>query len=59
MEFIAIDFETANPDLSSICQLGAVSFQGGKAVNTWQTLINPEDYFDPLNVSINAIDEDI
>ncbi len=59
MEFIAIDFETANPDLSSICQLGAVSFQGGKPVKTWQTLINPKDYFDPMNVSIHGIDEEM
>ena len=59
MDFIAIDFETANPDLASICQLGAVSFQGGKAVETWQTLINPEDYFHPVNVSIHGIDEDM
>jgi DNA polymerase-3 subunit epsilon len=57
MDFIAIDFETANSDLASICQLGAVTFQGGKAVKTWQTLINPEDYFDPWNVSIHGIDE--
>jgi DNA polymerase-3 subunit epsilon len=59
MDFIAIDFETANWDLASICQLGAVSFQGGKAVETWQTLINPQDYFDPFNVSIHGIDEDM
>jgi DNA polymerase-3 subunit epsilon len=59
MDFIAIDFETANPDLASICQLGAVSFEGGKAVKTWQTLINPEDYFHPVNVSIHGIDEDM
>ena len=59
MDFVAIDFETANPDLASICQLGAVSFEGGKAVKTWQTLINPEDYFHPVNVSIHGIDEDM
>jgi len=59
MDFVAIDFETANADLASICQLGAVSFQGGKAVKTWQTLINPKDYFDPLNVSIHGIDKDM
>jgi DNA polymerase III subunit epsilon len=59
MDFIAIDFETANPDLASICQLGAVSFEGGKAVKTWQTLVNPEDYFDDMNVSISGIDEDM
>lgn len=57
MEFVAIDFETANPDLASICQIGLVRFQERKAVDTWQKLINPEDYFDPLNVSIHGIDE--
>ena len=59
MDFIAIDFETANADLASICQIGTVSFQGGKAVETWQTLINPKDYFDPFNVSIHGIDENM
>jgi len=59
MDFIAIDFETANADLASICQIGLVRFQDRKAVETWQTLINPEDYFDPLNVSIHGIDEDM
>lgn len=59
MDFIAIDFETANPDLSSICQLGTVSFQDGKAVKMWQTFINPKDYFDPINVSIHGIDEEM
>jgi DNA polymerase-3 subunit epsilon len=59
MDFIAIDFETANSDLASICQIGAVSFKNGKAVKTWQTLINTEDYFDPVNVSIHGIDEDM
>ena len=27
--FVAIDFETANADLASICQIGAVTFEGG------------------------------
>jgi DNA polymerase-3 subunit epsilon len=59
MDFIAIDFETANADLASICQIGLVRFQDRKAVETWQTLINPKDYFDPFNVSIHGIDEDM
>ncbi len=59
MKFVAIDFETANPDLASICQIGAVTFQDDKIVDTWQTLLNPEDYFDPMNVSIHGIYEDM
>jgi DNA polymerase-3 subunit epsilon len=57
MRFVAIDVETANPDLASICQVGVVSFENGSVVGTWQQLINPEDYFDPWNVSIHGITE--
>ena len=56
--FIAIDVETANPDLASICQIGVVIFHDYKIVKEWETLINPEDCFNPVNVSIHGIDED-
>jgi len=58
MQFVAIDLETANPDLSSICQIGIVCFDNGSITATWQRLVNPEDYFDPWNVSIHGIAED-
>ena len=57
MEFIAIDVETANPDLASICQIGLVSVQSGKIVEKWSTLVDPEDFFDATNVEIHGIDE--
>ncbi|MCY3017721.1 MAG: exonuclease domain-containing protein [Planctomycetota bacterium] len=59
MEFVAIDFETANADLASICQIGAVVFQDGKAKDGLDTLVNPEDYFDGMNVSIHGITEEM
>lgn len=49
--------ETANADRASICQIGIVHVHDGKIVSQWQTLINPEDWFDPWNVSIHGIDE--
>jgi DNA polymerase-3 subunit epsilon len=55
--FVALDVETANADLSSICQIGIASFADGKVKDEWSTLINPEDYFDLINVSIHGIDE--
>ena len=58
MNFAVIDVETANPDLSSICQVGVASFRDGKLDNLWESLVNPEDEFDPINVSIHGIDED-
>lgn len=55
--FVALDVETANPDMSSICQIGIVKFQDGKLEESWVSLVNPEDYFDPMNISIHGIDE--
>jgi DNA polymerase-3 subunit epsilon len=57
MSFVAVDVETANADLSSICQVGIASFDNGRLVDAWVSLINPEDDFDPINISIHGIDE--
>jgi len=54
--FVALDVETANADLASICQIGVVTFSDGVITGSWQSLINPKDYFDPTNVSIHGID---
>ena len=57
MRFVAIDVETANADLSSICQVGIAVFEDGKQTNSWSSLVDPEDDFDGFNVSIHGIDE--
>jgi len=57
MEFVALDFETANIDMSSICQLGFVRFKDGSLQEEWKTYVDPEDFFDEINVSIHGIDE--
>ncbi|TNC65819.1 transposase [Rubellimicrobium roseum] len=57
MRFVALDVETANADMASICSLGAAVFENGQLVSEWYSLINPEDYFDPLNISIHGICE--
>jgi DNA polymerase III subunit epsilon len=55
--FVVIDVETANPDLESICQIGVVRFAPDGTCSRWKSLVNPEDYFDPINVGIHGIDE--
>ena len=57
LTFNSIDVETANADRASICQIGIVHVREGEIANQWQTLVNPEDWFDPWNVSIHGIDE--
>ncbi len=55
MRFTAVDVETANADLASICSIGIAHFDAGVLVDTWYTLVDPEDYFDTMNVSIHGI----
>ncbi|PFG10703.1 exonuclease domain-containing protein [Marinobacter sp. LV10MA510-1] len=57
MEFVAIDVETANADMASICQIGLAKYKNGVLEKEWSSLINPEDYFDDINISIHGIDE--
>lgn len=57
MKFVAIDVETANADMASICAVGAAVFEHGQLSSEWYSLVDPDDYFDPVNVSIHGIDE--
>lgn len=58
MRFIAVDLETANPRMSSICQIGIVTFENGKEVDAEMILVNPHDYFDPYNVAVHGITQE-
>lgn len=57
MEFVAIDVETANADMASICQIGLARYKDGVLEKEWSSLIDPEDYFDDINIGIHGIDE--
>jgi DNA polymerase-3 subunit epsilon len=57
MNFIALDVETANADLASVCQIGIAQFSEGRFTEKWESLVNPEDEFDAINVAIHGIDE--
>ena len=57
MDFVAIDVETANANMASICQVGLARFSEGSLVEEWVSLIDPEEYFDEVNIGIHGIDE--
>jgi DNA polymerase III subunit epsilon len=57
MDFVAIDVETANADMGSICQIGLAYFKGNELCEEWKSYIDPEDFFDGINISIHGIDE--
>ena len=41
-DFIAIDFETANQERSSVCSVGVVMVRDGHVVDSFYSLIQPE-----------------
>ena len=53
--FVAIDFETANFDYSSICQVGIVCFDNGSITKSINQLIDPEDYFSGFHINKHKI----
>jgi DNA polymerase-3 subunit epsilon len=57
VKFIALDIETANPRMSSICQIGLVAFEDGREVHSKVLFVDPRDYFDPYNVAVHGITE--
>jgi len=57
MEFVAIDVETANPDIASICQIGLARYRNGSLTEEWKSYVDPQDYFDDINIAIHGIDQ--
>ncbi|MBU9713053.1 3'-5' exonuclease [Evansella tamaricis] len=56
MDFVAIDFETANQNRSSVCSVGLVVVKEGKITKEYYQLVKPSDlYFDPICVRIHGI----
>jgi DNA polymerase-3 subunit epsilon len=55
MRFFALDVETANPDQSTICQIGVGIFDEGRLVKTWKAYIDPQDYFHWRFIEIHGI----
>lgn len=58
MKFAALDIETANSDVSSICSMGIAIFDHEGVIYEWYSLINPGTHFDRMNISIHGIEPD-
>jgi DNA polymerase-3 subunit epsilon len=58
MEFVAIDFETANNKRDSACSLGMAFVSDGRITETRHWLIRPKElHFNPRHVRIHGITE--
>lgn len=54
-DFIALDLETANANVGSICSIGLVHFRAGQIFKSLSILVDPQGPFDPGNVAIHGI----
>jgi DNA polymerase III epsilon subunit-like protein len=57
LDFVAIDFETANYFRGSPCAVGMVTIRDGQVVDQWEQLIY-QDHFDGFCISIHGITPD-
>ncbi len=59
VEFVAIDFETANQQRSSACEVSLVKIHHGEIVEKYTSLIKPHSSmaFNPWNVRIHGLTE--
>lgn len=56
MDFVAIDFETANADPASACSVGIVTIKNNIVVDEYYSLIKPRKMaFDSSNIQVNGI----
>ena len=56
MDFVAIDFETANRNWNSACEIGLVVVEDSRVVDTYRRLIRPTpNRFDAGNIRIHKI----
>lgn len=55
-DFVAIDFETANEELSSVCSVGIVVVRNGIVTERFYSLIQPEpNYYSYGNTKIHGL----
>ena len=60
MNFVAIDFETANEKRASVCAVALILFEDSKITNEYEWIVSPPqhlNYFNPYNVQIHGIKE--
>lgn len=55
MDYVAIDFETANSNLTSTCGMGIVCIKNNQIYEEWHSLINPQEEFAEFNIFIHKI----
>jgi DNA polymerase III subunit epsilon len=59
MNFVALDFETANSSRGSVCSIGLVEYEDGQLIREYYRLVKPkQNVFSGINISIHGITEE-
>jgi len=60
-DFVVFDIETTGPKMppSRVMEIGAVRVKGGRIVNEFQTLVNPQTAIPPFIVGLTGINDDM
>lgn len=58
-KYVVVDVETADRYNTAICSIGFVILQGGKIIDSYYSLINPQCDFCERNISIHRITPDM
>ena len=59
MNYIVLDFETANSSRTSAYALGMAEVTNGEITKTWDYLFDPEEPFDYFNMKLHGVTPDI
>lgn len=60
LDFLAIDFETANEKRASICAVALILFEDSRITNEFKWIVSPPqhlNYFKPINIKTHGITE--
>ncbi len=55
VDFAALDVETANPDPTSICQIGIATVRAGRVTQVWTQFVRPAGRFSRRHIRIHGI----
>ena len=55
IDFVAVDVETANQDVGSVCAVGIAAVRAGRVEDVWERILDPEALVSPLNTRVHGL----
>lgn len=55
VDFVAVDVETANQDVGTVCAVGIAAVRAGRVEDVWERMLDPEALVSPLNTRVHGM----